>query len=115
MKILVMNVNTTASIDGIVGAVKLADRRALGTNWYCSPMETTVDQVGRIVIPKALRDRLGLVPGSTVEVSEYGAGLHLAPGGRTARLSRRSGKLVAVSETTVTDADVLALVDAGRR
>ncbi len=78
-------------------------------------METTVDQVGRIVIPKALRDRLGLVPGSTVDVSEYGDGLHLAPGGRTARLVRRSGKLVAVSTTTVSDEDVLALIDVGRR
>ena len=78
-------------------------------------MKTTVDQVGRIVIPKALRDRLGLVPGSTVDVSEYGDGLHLAPGRRTARLVRRSGKLVAVSTTTVSDEDVFALIAAGRR
>lgn len=78
-------------------------------------MEATVDQVGRIVIPKALRDKLALVPGSIVDVSEYGDGLHIAPGGRTARLVKRQGKLVAVSDTVVTDDDVFALIDAGRR
>lgn len=80
-----------------------------------TPMETTVDQVGRIVIPKPLRDRLGLLPGAIVDVSEYGGGLHISMQGRTARLERRTGKLVAVSTTRVTDDDVLALIDAGRR
>lgn len=78
-------------------------------------MEAVVDQVGRIVIPKSLRDRLGLTPGSRVDVSQYGDGLHVAPGGRTARLERKSGKLVAVSDTVVTDDDVFAVIDAGRR
>ncbi len=78
------------------------------------PMEATVDDVGRIVVPKPLRDRLRLVPGTKVDVSEYGDGLHIAPSGRTARLEERDGRLVAVSDTPVTDDDVLALVDAGR-
>ena len=79
------------------------------------PVEAKVDQVGRIVLPKVLRDRLGLLPGSVVDVSEYGDGLHIAPVGRSARLERRRGKLVAVSDTPVTDEDVLGLLDAGRR
>jgi AbrB family looped-hinge helix DNA binding protein len=79
------------------------------------PVEAKVDQVGRIVLPKVLRDRLGLLPGSVVDVSEYGDGLHIAPVGRSARLERRMGKLVAVSDTPVTDEDVLGLLDAGRR
>ena len=66
-------------------------------------METPVDQGGRIVIPKALRDRLSLVFQD------------LAPDGQTARLVRRRNKLVAVSDTTVTDEDVFTLIDAGRR
>lgn len=38
-------------------------------------MDATVDDVGRIVIPKPLRDRLRLTPGTKVDVSEYGDGL----------------------------------------
>ena len=47
-------------------------------------MEATVDEVGRIVVPKALRDRLRLTPGTKVDVSEYGDGLHVTPVSRTA-------------------------------
>ena len=79
------------------------------------PVEVTVDQVGRILLPKALRDRLGLVAGSVVDISDYGDGLHLAPAGRTARLERHDGKLIAVSDTSVSDEDVLGIIDAGRR
>jgi AbrB family looped-hinge helix DNA binding protein len=78
-------------------------------------VEATVDDVGRIVLPKALRDRLQLTPGTKVDVSEYGDGLHVAPVSRTARLETRNGRLVAVSETTIDDDDVLGLIDAGRR
>lgn len=78
-------------------------------------MEATVDDVGRIVLPKALRDRLRLTPGTKVDVSEYGDGLHVAPVSRTARLEERDGRLVAVADTPITDDDVLALIDAGRR
>ena len=60
-------------------------------------------------------DRLGLVPGTRVDVTPYGDGLHIAPGGRTARLVKKSGKLVAVSDTVVNDDDVFALIDVGRR
>jgi AbrB family looped-hinge helix DNA binding protein len=78
-------------------------------------MEATVDQVGRIVLPKALRDSLGLVAGSVVDITPYGDGLHLSPGGRTARLERRDGRLVAVSDTTIDDNDVFGLLDGIRR
>ena len=78
-------------------------------------METTIDSAGRIVVPKPLRDALGLVPGITLDVSTYGAGLTLVPRGRTARLVQEGGHLVADSDRTITDEDVFALVDAGRR
>jgi len=78
-------------------------------------VEATVDQVGRIVLPKALRDRLGLVAGSKVDVSLYGDGIHVAAGGRTARLEQREGALVAVSDTVITDGDVFDLIDSIRR
>ncbi|MFD4420773.1 AbrB/MazE/SpoVT family DNA-binding domain-containing protein [Agromyces sp. NPDC058484] len=79
-------------------------------------MDATIDSGGRLLIPKSLRDALGLTPGSKVDISPYGAGVQVTPGGRTARLRRDSeGRLVAVSETIVTDDDLFALIDAGRR
>ena len=79
-------------------------------------MEATVDRVGRIVLPKPLRDELGLVPGSKVDVSRYGDGLHIQPGGRTARIVESAdGRLLIVGETVIDDDDVFRLIDAGRR
>lgn len=78
-------------------------------------MDAKVDAVGRIVIPKPLREALGLVPGSSVDVSRYGTGLHVEPGGRTARLREVRGRLVAESDTPVDDEDVFRLLDAERR
>ena len=78
-------------------------------------METTIDAAGRIVVPKALRDALGLAPGMTLDVSSYGSGLTIVPRGRTARLVEEDGRLVADSDRTVTDAEIFALIDAGRR
>jgi AbrB family looped-hinge helix DNA binding protein len=78
-------------------------------------METTIDSAGRIVVPKPLRDALGLTPGSVLDISQYGAGLQITPGGRTARLVERDGELVFTAETKLTDAMMFALIDAGRR
>lgn len=79
-------------------------------------MEARVDALGRIVVPKALRDPLGLAAGSVVDISRYGDGLRLVPGGRTARLVESDdGVLVAESETVITDQVVFDLIDAGRR
>jgi AbrB family looped-hinge helix DNA binding protein len=79
------------------------------------PMETKIDAVGRVVVPKPLRDALGLSAGSTVDISRYGAGLQLVPAGRTARLAQETGVLVATGETVIDDDTVFGLIDAGRR
>jgi len=78
-------------------------------------MEAAIDSVGRIVVPKALRDALGLTTGTKVDVSLYGSGLHVVPVGRTARLVAEDGRLVADSDTVVTDDDVLGLLESIRR
>ena len=78
-------------------------------------METSIDSVGRIVVPKPLRDALGLTPGSTVDISRYGAGLQLLPTGRTAQLVEESGVLVATGDVVIDDDDVFGLIDSGRR
>jgi AbrB family looped-hinge helix DNA binding protein len=48
-------------------------------------METVIDQASRIVLPKPIRDTLGLLPGTKVDISPYGAGAQVVPAGRTAR------------------------------
>lgn len=78
-------------------------------------MEAKIDSVGRVLIPKQLRDALGLRAGSTVDISWYGGGLHLVPGGRTAKLVEEDGLLVATGTTPITDEIMYALIDAGRK
>ena len=63
----------------------------MGSDWYDFPMEGAVDQAGRIVPPKPIRDALGLLPGTKVDISPYGAGALVVPAGRTARLVEEDG------------------------
>ena len=79
------------------------------------PVKASIDSAGRIVVPKALRDALGLTPGSELDISRYGAGLQLIPAGRTARLVDEGGRLVATGHTSIDDEVVFGLIDSGRR
>jgi AbrB family looped-hinge helix DNA binding protein len=87
----------------------------LGFRWYRFPMEAVIDQAGRIVLPKPIRDALGLLPGTKVDISPYGAGAQVVPAGRTARLVEEDGVLVSAGDTPVDDDVVFALIDAGRK
>jgi len=78
-------------------------------------MKATIDAAGRILIPKALRDSLGLRSGSSIEITRYGTGLQLTPSGRTARLVEEKGVLVATADTPIDDEIVFGLIDAGRK
>lgn len=78
-------------------------------------MEAVVDSVGRLVVPKAIREALGLITGSKVDISLYGSGLHVVPIGRTARLVEEDGRLVAESDTVVTDEHVFGLLESIRK
>lgn len=76
-------------------------------------MEVTVDDYGRIVIPKPIRDRLGLESGSSLEldvVSEEevgGEAITLRPRGQEPTLQRKGGLLVHTGRLTDTDFDVV--------
>ncbi len=52
-------------------------------------MRTTMDKAGRLVLPKALREQAGLVPGE-VEVTLDGTALRVEPA-QTATLVHREG------------------------
>jgi AbrB family looped-hinge helix DNA binding protein len=78
-------------------------------------MKVTMDRSGRIVVPKELRDALGMPDGGEFDISLYGDGLHLGPGGRTAQLVERDGRRVLSSDHVITDDQMFALIDAFRR
>ncbi len=79
-------------------------------------MEATVDSAGRVVIPKPLRDALGITPGSSVDISRYGTGIQIVPGGRAARIVHdERGRLVATGETPLDDDTLFSMIDSGRR
>jgi AbrB family looped-hinge helix DNA binding protein len=77
-------------------------------------MRATIDKAGRLVIPKPLRDELGLRPGE-VELSAHGAGLFVEPLTETS-LEEREGRLVIPPAGSAIDDDLVrSLRDAGRR
>jgi AbrB family looped-hinge helix DNA binding protein len=77
-------------------------------------MRATIDKAGRLVIPKQLRDHVGLRPGE-VEVTAEGTGLRVEPlAGES--LDERGGRLVIPASGASIDDDVVrTLRDAGQR
>lgn len=77
-------------------------------------MKATVDKAGRLVIPKSLRESIGLRPGE-VDVTADGAGLRVTIPADD-RLEERDGRLVIPeSGMSVDDDFVRALRDAGQK
>lgn len=77
-------------------------------------MKTTIDKAGRLVIPRTLRDRIGLAGGGEVEIELDGAAIRIAP--VTARGLREDAGLLVIpaSGTSLTAAAVRELLDADR-
>ena len=81
-------------------------------------MNTTIDKAGRVVIPKHMRDALGLGDGGEVEVVEDDGRIVISPRSAAKRLVERDGVLVCeVSEDlpALSARDVRDVLDAVRR
>lgn len=77
-------------------------------------MRTTIDRAGRVVIPRVIREQVGLGTGE-VEVTVDGAGVRIEPIAGEG-LTEVEGRLVIPSSgVAVDDALVRALRDAGQR
>ena len=77
-------------------------------------MRTTIDKAGRLVIPRSLRDKIGLAGGGEVELELDGAAVRIEPvsGGD---LKEVAGLLVIpAAATLLTAAAVRELIDADR-
>lgn len=77
-------------------------------------MRATIDSAGRLVIPKILRDDLGLGPGP-VDLTVDGAALRVEAVAGGALQSSDGRLVIPASGSALTDEAVRALRDAGQR
>jgi AbrB family looped-hinge helix DNA binding protein len=57
-------------------------------------MTLKIDKAGRVILPKPVRDRLGLRPGNDLEMLETAEGVMLKPAGRATALVKKGSFLV---------------------
>ena len=77
-------------------------------------MRTTIDRAGRLVVPRSLRDRIGLAGGGEVEITLDGAAIRIEPVAGT-QLREDGGLLfIPASGTPIDNTLVRELIDADR-
>jgi AbrB family looped-hinge helix DNA binding protein len=81
-------------------------------------MLATIDAGGRVVVPKDVRERLGLRPGSRIVLTEVEGRLEISPATTPVRLEERQSTLVAVADAdlpVLTAEQVRDAIEATRR
>ncbi|HEX4081494.1 MAG TPA: AbrB/MazE/SpoVT family DNA-binding domain-containing protein [Acidimicrobiales bacterium] len=93
-------------------------RRQMESRWkndgIFDGMRTTIDRAGRLVIPKRLRDQVGLSAGE-VEVTVDGAGLRVEPVAGDELVEENGYLVIPATGITITDEMVRALRFADQR
>lgn len=77
-------------------------------------MKTTIDKAGRLVIPRSLRDRIGLAAGGTVEIELEGAGLRIQPVSGTELREENCLLVIPRTGVAIDDHVIQGLIDADR-
>ena len=77
-------------------------------------MRTTIDKAGRLVIPRSLRERIGLGEGGVVELELDGAGVRIEPVAGTALREKGDLLVIPAAGTPITTNLVRELIDADR-
>ena len=77
-------------------------------------MRTAIDKAGRLVIPRRLRDRIGLPHGGQVELELDGAGIRIEPVSGSELKAVGDLLVIPASGTAMTGTDVRELIDAER-
>lgn len=81
-------------------------------------MKSTIDGAGRVVIPKSIRERLGIRGGETLDIRERDGRIELEPVATPMRLVEGTGGAAAVAEgdlPPLTDEIVRETVERTRR
>lgn len=81
-------------------------------------MRTAIDSAGRIVIPKALRDALGIAAGQPLDITERDGSLEITPAPTPMQLVDDGDGVVAVADAdmpALTADEVRAALERNRR
>jgi AbrB family looped-hinge helix DNA binding protein len=77
-------------------------------------MRTTIDKAGRLVIPRVLRDRIGLAEGGEVEIELDGAAVRIEPVSGSDLKAVAGLLVIPATGTPLTGELVRELIDADR-
>lgn len=77
-------------------------------------MAITIDKAGRIVVPKALRERYSLYPGAELEVEGTADGIRIRPRGGAGALVEKDGMLVHHGPAVAAAIDVTEFINRQR-
>ncbi len=78
-------------------------------------MHVSIDRAGRVVVPKALRDELGLSAGTPLEIDVVDGHLELSASQEPAKVvSGPHGPSIAATGTPITDEEIRRTLEAVR-
>jgi len=80
---------------------------------FLKGMTLKIDKAGRVILPKPIRDRLGLRAGSDLEIQEIQEGVLLRPAGRRPSLVRKGRFWVHTGEIPASF-DIVKAIDEDR-